>query len=502
MAACTIIVLAQGAKMAKRLTAEVAVIDIGSNSVRLVMYDVLKHSPIPLFNEKILCGLAQDMDKTKCLYPEGVVCAKRALGRFVRLLDNAGVKKRYVFATAAVRDAKDGKDFVRSIKQEFGLKIDVLSGEDESLYAAHGVMSAIPNAEGVVGDLGGGSMEFGTVANNTVGDFVSLPIGPLRLGDAYETVVEYTDFIDRHLKHFPLARYLRGKQFYAVGGAFRNLAKIHMDRKGYPLRVVQHYAVSAHEFMSTLEVVSRMSKKALQKLSYVSRKRLEFLPYAALLMQRIVELGKPEEIVFCSSGLREGVLFSHLRDEIKQQDPLLEGAKAMMAQIGRSAEYGLELSQWMAPILDGEIDLRLRDAACILSDISIYEHTEYRAELAYRRILDSSLVGINHKERVFIAKALFFRYNSRLQDDMIVTVESLLTVQEMEMARIMGLAMRLARYLTASISGLLLSMPLKIKKDKLLLVLKGDNQILHGEIIERALTDLSDELGLKPVLSF
>jgi exopolyphosphatase/guanosine-5'-triphosphate,3'-diphosphate pyrophosphatase len=483
------------------LSEPVAVIDIGSNSVRLVIYDGLKRSPTGLFNEKLLCGLAKDMNKTKVLNADGVIKAHHAIRRCVKLAKVMGCNSINLFATAAVRDAKDGAKFVKSIKDEFDLDVSVFTGDEEAQYAGLGIVSSIAKVNGITGDLGGGSLELIAVQKDKAMSGVSFPIGPLRIPE-HKTREKLIKFIDDHLDKFPLHDLLAGKNFYAVGGAFRSLAKVHMSRKNYPLKVIHNYKVPAEDFLSTIQIVSRMSEASLAKLQGVSSKRAGSLPYAALMLDRIIKKGEPKSIVFAATGVREGYLFSKLCDEKKQEDPLISGCTEMMGRMLRTPHYGYELAEWMAPLFgeSGAQQKRLRLASCIMSEISCYENTEYRAEMAYRKILDSSLIGLNHKDRVFIAKALYCRYSDYPDEHILSTMQPLLNDKKIQDAQLIGSAMRLGRNLSCSHSGVLEKAKIRIVKNKLVLKINPEFADLKGEAVTKRLHHLAEIIGLKAEL--
>lgn len=476
----------------------VAVIDIGSNSVRLVIYDGLKRVPMPLFNEKVLCGLARNMNQTGRLDPEAVDRADKAIGRFISLSHIMQVQTVFLFATAAVRDTRDGTEFVARMEEKYRVKIEVFSGEEEAKYAAMGVVSSISDSKGVVADLGGGSLELVSVTGEKIGKGITLPLGPVRLlAEGSINKADYKKIIDGYLEEFPLVKKLSGKSFYTVGGAFRSLAKVHMDRKAYPLKVIHNYQIPATDFESTLQIVSRMSEAALIKMPYVSSKRLSFLPFAALLASRIIKRGNPKDVVFSAYGVREGLLYSKLLEEERVKDPLIAGCSDIASRTLRSPDYGYELYDWVAPLFKkGEKgDERLRLAACILSDISCYENSEYRAELAYRRVMDSSLTGISHKERVFIAKALYCRYSTRPDEDILAAMQPLLNEKRFAAAQTLGSAMRLARSLSCSHKDVLKKTALSLSKGKLTLSFEEENALLAGEAIEKRLVQLATVMG-------
>lgn len=482
-------------------TSSIGVIDIGSNSVRLVVYDALKRVPMPLFNEKMLCGLARDLEQTNRLNHEAIVLANQALARFIHLVRIMNVKELHIFATAAVRDAADGKEFVMQIEAQHGVKIRILSGEEEATFGAYGILSSMPEANGIIGDLGGGSLELAYLKDHQVGLLHSFPMGLLRLvslssGDKNKTI----ETIDRYLANFPIDSVEPGADFYAVGGGFRNLAKIYIALTHYPLRILHHYIVPAGQFLAVIKNMSKIPLQTLQHLSGVSGKRAETLPYTALVMERIITKYQPTNIIFSAYGVREGFLYAELADSMKSQDPLLAGCGDMISQVSELPDYGYELQEWMNPLFDFETagTKRLRLAACILSSLARYEHTEYRAEIAYRRFLDSSITGIDHPSRLFIACALFYRYKTNMDQTVMDASTVLLEDDMMHTARIIGLAMRLGHNISASVPGIINKTRLIISRNSLILQFDPEVSDLMGEAVKKRLDKLASILQLIP----
>ena len=227
---------------------------------------------------------------------------------------------------------------------------------------------------------------------------------------------------------------------------------------------------------------------------------MKLLPYAALILKHIIKLGKPKTIVFSASGVREGVLYSQLDEEQMHKDPLICGSIEMMTRMLRKPEYGYELASWMKPLFandDSISEERLRLAACIMSEISCYENTEYRAELAYRKILDSSLTGLNHKDRLFIAKSLYFRYSTYPDDNILSTMGTLLNSKKVQNAQVVGAAMRLARSLSCSSDGVLEKTKLQVNNNTISLAVSDDKTQLLGESVKKRVKQLAELLGME-----
>ncbi|AWK86915.1 Ppx/GppA family phosphatase [Azospirillum thermophilum] len=481
----------------------VAVIDIGSNSIRLVVYDGLIRAPMPLFNEKVLCGLGRGVEKTGCLNPDGVALALDSLDRFSRLLDGMRIGRLDVIATAAVRDASDGPAFVEAIRNRTGLVVRTISGEEEARLSAMGVLSGTPGADGLVGDLGGGSLELVRLEQGTIGEQVTLPLGPLRLmetGAARNG--DLARHIDQHFEKLDWLSQLRGRPFHPVGGSWRALAKLHMEQTGHPLHIIHHYCIPATEAREFAGLVARQSRSSLEKLSG-SRRRIDTIPYAALVLERLLRNVQPSRVVFSAYGLREGHLYSLLSPEGQRQDPLLAAAGDWARRFSRMGDPSL-LMAWTTGLFAGEDEaaMRLRHAACLLSDVGWAEHPDYRAEHAFLRILRYPFPAVNHDERAFLALAGHARYAGSIDAPLTSRVRPVVSEGLARKALVLGLALRLAHTLSGGATALLQRTALKVVGEKLVLSLPEDGSVPPGEAVQRRLDALAKALSRRGDIVF
>jgi len=482
-----------------------AVVDIGSNSTRLVVYDTSDRSPIAIFNEKLLCGLGRGLDATGQLSEEGIEQALGALPRFMRIAQEMGVQRIDMLATAATRDATNGAEFVRRASQISGQEIRVLSGEEEARLSGLGVLSGTPDADGMMGDLGGGSVELVELKDGQTGPQATLPLGPLRLDPKIVAKPSKArEDLDRYFSTIDWLPRIKGRSFYLVGGAWRNLARLHMDHINYPLHIIHHYRIPAAQALELADVVSRQSPGALQRVPGVSKRRVDTLPYAAMLLHRLMVAGAPKDIVFSANGLREGCLYDHLSREERKLDPLLEScARYADHELPNSAVTGDDLFRWMTPLFPNETpaDRRLRHAACILSDIAKREHPDYRAEHALIRVKRLPVVGVDHHERVFLALAVSSRH-AQIDDEHngMKIVRHLINPDRIDDARAIGLSIRLAYTLTGGISSVLERINMVRTETTLTLQMPADLAFLAGEAVERRFVTLGKALNLNTVI--
>ncbi len=435
---------------ADRPARDAAVIDIGSNSVRLVVYRLEGRAIWTVFNEKVLAGLGRDLARTGTLSPEGIETALAAVRRFRAVLESVQPGAVFVAATAAVRDASDGPGFVKRVQDETGYRIRVLSGMEEANYAALGVLAGAPLAQGVVGDLGGSSLELTTVGQGRVGEGITLPLGPLALAASGPfDPVKVRSAVERHLDQVDPRRF-KTDIFHAVGGAWRNLALLQMRMSDYPLRIVHQYGLSAQEAQDAARFISQQSKGSLDRIEGMSRKRSETLPYAATVLDCLIDRLGIQEISLSAFGLREGLLFEAMSSADRALDPLVEGCAALGARQGVAEDLGLALEDWLAsafatlPVLfSATRDRVLLTAACRLSDIGARLHPDHRADLVFEQVLRAPISGMDHAERTFLALSIFSRHAPTGTPPDLDVINRLLSSDQQRRARVLGAAMRL-----------------------------------------------------------
>ncbi len=479
----------------------IAVVDIGSNSVRLVVYDGLRRSPTPIFNEKILCGLGRGVATKGKLAEEGVTRALAALRRFRALAQQIGAKHVYAVATAASREASNGAQFVARAEKALGADIKVLTGKEEARFAALGVIAGIPEADGVVGDLGGGSLELIDIKGGKLREGVTLPLGPLRLMDlSGDSIDKARRIVDESLSKTNILTRLKGRTFYAVGGTWRNLAKLHMAQSHYPLHVLHSYRLGRSQAMSLSGLVSNLSAASLRDIREVSRSRADTMPYGALVLERLLHHSEANAVEISVYGVREGLLYSKLPGRKRNSDALLSSCWDFARRYARSPEHELELCDWTDQLFGpGKLpetasQRRLRYASCLLADIGWRAHPDYRAERSLSMISQAAFVGIDHPGRVFLALTVFYRYDGEGEDG--DGLNRLLGDEDHQRAHLLSSVFRLAYILSAAMPGMLPEIGLKLAENKsLVLQLPRKLADLAGERVDKRLAGLAAEMG-------
>jgi exopolyphosphatase/guanosine-5'-triphosphate,3'-diphosphate pyrophosphatase len=485
----------------------VGVIDIGSNSVRLVIYEGLARSPTPIFNEKVLAGLGREVHSTGLLAPDAVEKALKALRRFRALCDRIDVPYVHVIATAACRDAKNGKEFVANAERICGTRIEVISGKREAELSALGVVSGFHRPDGIVGDLGGGSLELTDIRVHRVNTGITLPLGGLALQDASKKSIKKAEkLVKKALNGARLLDDGKGRSFYAIGGTWRALARLHMWQHGYPLHVMHGYVIPAKEAYEFAGLVRRVNPETLSQIEVVADARRPLLAYAGLVLENLVEIARPKDVVISALGVREGLLYSMLDAEERRRDPLIAAAQDLNVLRSRAPAHGEELIAWtdrfMASTgLDESADeRRLRHAACLLADTGWRAHPDYRGEQSLNIIANAAFVGIDHPGRTYIALAVFFRHVGLVDEELSPRLRELASTRVLDRARVLGAALRVAYLVSASTTGVLPKTPMAVERGRLVLRFENGLQVLAGERVFARLRQLARLIGREPVM--
>lgn len=477
----------------------VAVIDIGSNSVRLVMYDGVKRHLHPFFNEKVLCGLGRDLGSSKRLPKEAKANARITLKRFIALIRAHKIDDVHIIATAAIRDAQDGREFITELEKENNIGIRIVSGEQEAHLAAMGIAATTYQPKGMVGDLGGGSFELIEVHGEETGSSTTLPLGSLRmLALANHDEKMLRRMIQDYLRAVPWLGMNRQKTFYAVGGSFRSVARVHMRLVNYPLRILHQYEISVQEVRCMVKELLPPAKPA--RLKGLRENRTDAFIPALILLEEITTLCKCEKIVFSTGGIREGLLFDMLPEKEKRKDPLIASVEDILSRYPVDPAYATALKEWMKPMLAMFPNQeRLVDAFVALSELGLTVHQEFRAAWGFDRVLYSSAYGLSHRERVMLSLALYHRHRYKLKLDH--PALSLVSAQDKAWAYALGQMASLAFEITGDSAELLAQVRLSVSAEEISLKSRGPDSITLPETVEKRLEGLAAVLRARTSIS-
>lgn len=486
----------------KRLS-PVAIIDIGSNSVRLVVYEGLSRSPTPLYNEKILCGLGAHIASTGRLDDEAVERALAALRRYRMLAEQAGAETIHTLATAAAREAENGPEFTRRASEILGCTIDVLSGEEEAMYAAYGIQCGFLDPVGVVADMGGGSVELTLIERSPTGDGVTLPLGGLRLQDQSQgDIREARNLTKQALRGNSVLKAAKGGTFYAVGGTWRALGRLHMTRSKYPLTVMHGYEMRAKDVRRLCSRLTGRNGSAIRGIEAVSSNRRALLPYGAVLLSEIMAVMKPERVVFSGLGVREGYLYSLLPPKVQTLDPLLTAAEEFAVLRARSPLHARELIKWTSAAFktfgvdETKEEKRYHRAACLLSDITWRSHPDYRGDQALNLISNADFVGVDHPGRAYLALATYYRHEGLMDEDVSPALITIASRRLRDRAKLLGALFRIGFQFSTAMPGVLPKVGFRADKTgPVELTVTPDIAGFEGERLYRRMKGLSSVVG-------
>ncbi len=480
---------------ARRL-ARVGVVDIGSNSVRLVVFDGAARSPAYFYNEKIMCGLGAGMADTGMLNPEGKRRALAALRRFQYLARGMDLPPLTAVATAAVRDAEDGAAFCAQVLRETGLQIHVIDGEEEARLSAQGVLLGWPGSYGLVCDIGGSSMELAEIAEGRVGKRVTSPLGPLKLRDVKGGAKGRKAHIKAVIDDLQARMGPQSNRLFLVGGSWRAIARIDMERRDYPLHVLHEYRMTTSAVRETARFIAEQDPDALRSRCGLSASRMALVPYAIEVLKRLVQTFRPTDIAVSSYGIREGLLYEQMPQQLRDRDPLIEACLFAEAKDARLPGFGRDLYEFILPLFaNARPDkLRLVQAACLLHDVSWRAHPDYRAETCFDNATRANLGGLSHRERVYLGLALLHRYKNKRSGTRFDALLPVLEEKELREAEILGKAMRFGAMLWMSEGGHIGELNWRPKKKVLSLRLSDGAWPLYGEVAEARFLSLANAL--------
>lgn len=498
-----------------QITRQLAVIDIGSNSVRLVIYDVFGAHFTPVYNEKVLAGLGRDLRDRGRLSETGKQMCREALLRFSHIIAARGLPAPLVGATAALRVAEDAPDFVASILDETGLDISPISGKEEARLAALGLLSNNDRRNGIGADLGGASLELMRIDAALKKDSakvqgVSLPLGPFDAIGGNLSDLTSKDYaaripdLDAALSKAP--GYLDGEDvLYLVGGAWRNLASIHQHRIGYPMRTLQGYRLTADAAETLAHWAWTDGLDEVLNWPGMRKARAETLPYAGVMLERLLKRFSPKFVVISMAGLREGLVWNMLPEPIKDRDALIDGCRDFARGSVQAEHFGPPLYRFLSPLLPalpsgfGETeDARLLQAACHLAGLGKNLHPDHRAELVFENVLYAPVAGLSHEARVFLSLSLFRTYTAKRKPPVKGLIDELLTASQRHTAACIGEAIRLGIVITGRTPSLLSDFELKVSDEALSLNCRPDRTAMLTKQVKYRLDKLAKRLELTP----
>jgi len=483
----------------------VGVIDVGSNSVRLVVFDGAARSPAYFYNEKIMCALGAGLSETGILNPEGRVRALSAIRRFAALAEGMGITPLTAVATAAVREASDGMNFRDEVLRETGVKIWVIDGREEARLSAQGVLLGWPGSYGLVCDIGGSSMELADLAEGRVGRRVTSALGPLKLREIKGGKKAVKAYVKETMAQ--LHSEMEGEKamrLFLVGGSWRAIARIDMERRGYPLTVLHEYRMTARQISKTVDYIAMSDHTELRQRCNISESRMSLVPLASIVLKELMRVFKPKDVAVSSYGIREGMLYEQMPKELRERDPLIEACRFAESKDARLPGFGRHLYDFVSPLFPRANWQRKRiiKAACLLHDVSWRTHPDYRGEITFDNATRANLGGLKHYERVILGLSLLYRYQNKRGGAHLDPLYAMLDAVQIREAEVLGRAMRLGAMLWLNVDKAPGKIKWKPKKRELTLILAHEARPLFGEVAEARLASLTEALGATTKVKF
>ena len=480
-----------------KILKRIGIIDIGSNSIRLVVFDGPKRSPLYLYNEKVFFRLGLQSFGKKAFDNATLKAVSRIINRYVAICRNMEINKIIMFGTSALREASNANILIETIRKKTNIGVEVISGEKEAFYAAQGILLGFPNAEGIICDLGGNSVEFANICKRVIAECNSTLLGPLAITKLEKKIEDIDRYIRKQLLGAVNANTAKDKQFFLIGGSWRAIAKIHMQRTQYPLKIIQGYKVKSKKIKKTLEFIQDSSFITKYDEINISADRLELLPLSARLLEIITEELPIKTLTFSSFGVREGFLYHNLSQAEKKKDPLIEAAKFFEKKETRFPNMSKHTFKWISPLYENlpRKTKRVILAATKLHDIAWIAHPDYKIEMCLELVTRSNISGLSHKERVFLAMILLFRHKAKPEKVFNSKLFKIVSKKKRKIALVIGKGLRLASTFFGE-KSLFDKIDFRLKAHEVELCFQSKIDFVNGEVVERRIQELNKALKL------
>ena len=480
-----------------KILKRIGIIDIGSNSIRLVVFDGPKRSPLYLYNEKVFFRLGLQSFGKKAFDSATLRAVSRIINRYVAICRNMEINKIIMFGTSALREASNSNVLVEVIRKNTNISVDVISGKREAFYAAQGILLGFPNAEGIICDLGGNSVEFATICKRVVAECNSTLLGPLAITKLQNKIEDIDRYIRKQLLGAVNANTAKDKPFFLIGGSWRAIAKIHMQRTQYPLKIIQGYKVKSKKIKKTLEFIQDSSFITKYDEINISADRSELLPLSARLLEIIIDELQIKTLTFSSFGVREGFLYHNLSEAEKKKDPLIEAAKFFEKKETRFPNMSKHTFKWISPLYENlpRKTKRVILAATKLHDIAWIAHPDYKMEMCLELVTRSNISGLSHKERVFLAMILLFRHKAKPEKVFNSKLFKIVSKKKRKIALVIGKGLRLASTFFGE-KSLFDKIDFRLKAQEVELRFQSKIDFINGEVVERRIQELNKALKL------
>jgi exopolyphosphatase/guanosine-5'-triphosphate,3'-diphosphate pyrophosphatase len=400
-----------------------AIIDIGSNSARLVIYQRENTGQLRILGSaRQALRLVREVDRGRLLSPEAIASTLRTLAEFLSIIGAYGAKHTVAVATAAVRDADNGKELIERVRVELGLQIKLIDSNKEAHYGCIGGIRSLPVNDGVLFDLGGGSVQIVEFQKRRPGSGSSLPLGSLRLSEAFlrhdppskREVKDLRAHVEDALEKANQRRLKSDEVAVGVGGTIRNLAKVAARLNSYPIERINGYTLSREKLEEIVDWLCQNPIRSARKVAGLSRDREDSIVGGALAIQALVDAIGARAIIVSGQGVREGLIYSHANEDLPSPEKVREGALLSLARrfstwnvewAERRATIASKLLDSLVPRADTDIKMALHQAAFLLDigrSVDFFDRFNHAASM----VINTDLDGFSHRNILLLSSII------------------------------------------------------------------------------------------------
>lgn len=439
----------------------IGIIDIGSNSVRLVLVKVGDNGSFKIFSDvKESVRLGMGMDDNLELKLDRIELAIKTLKLFKIMCDATNVDEVLAVATAAVRKAKNRDYFLRRVAQEIGIQIRVLSGKEEAFYAYWGVINSIDIDKGLIMDIGGGSTELILVENRKITNSISLPFGSINLAQNFklgnkakeDDIKALESFLIENYSEIPWLSDIEGYPLIGVGGTIRNMGSIVRRSSNYPLDITHNFVMDKADINKVYKLVKEENLSQRKKIKGLSKDRADIFVGVSGAVCKLFEYCKLNSVIVSGSGIREGIIYDNIHNTVEPVKDVLDfSISNIVSKYDLDIEHANHIYKLMSSLYDQimeEEELssdvhKLIKTSALLHDTGInirfYNHTQH----SFYMILNAGINGLTHKELLMSAYISALHRNKKFKINW-VRYKRLLNSEDIEIIRKLGVLLRIA----------------------------------------------------------
>lgn len=472
----------------------IAIIDIGSNSIRLVLVQVKKGSFFKIIKEiKKTVRLGENTNEKNTLLHTKMDMAVETLKVFKRICTSAGVDEIIAVATAAVRKAKNKKEFLNKVKNEIGINIRVLSGNEEAYYAFFGVINSLDLEEGLIMDIGGGSTELILVRNRKLIESVSLPFGSIDLANRFHLYDDVKDKQINAVRDFLVEKYseiqwlshVKNIPLIGVGGTIRNISKIHKKMNNYPLKIMHNYRMLSTSVYHIYDLVKSKNLSSRKKIKGLSKERADIFVGATAAVSELINFCYVDHVIISGSGIREGLIYDYiLKNSESIRDILSFSIENIMYkhQLNKNNNdihvHSLtqKLYEQLKPLHYNNYSMEkiIKTSAMLYNsgtNIHYYNHHAH----AFYVMLNSGINGLSHKELLISSFIAIASKNKEVKLNW-VKYKSILCKNDIELIKKIGLLLRMAKNLDICMNSNIENIECSIRKNEVIVQIFSKNK--------------------------